>query len=118
MGPYTRLTAAFGAIALLLVGSTSAETTIDLFVAEPALGATPTIEASIITIIPSRSETQYYIACPLDFGGENDPPCDWIHGASVTINPSGMALRLVRESSHHSITDIDGGKTWDTAITV
>jgi hypothetical protein len=66
-------------------------------------GSTPSIYASIISANPSLSETAYYINCAVsddsdDWGLPPSAPCDYIGGASVTINPTAMTLRLRRES--------------------
>jgi hypothetical protein len=123
MASSIRLFSFLGAIALHAGLSTSAPTanaTIDLFVAElVGPSRTKNIEASIITVIPSLSETQMLISCPDTEESENAlhaPPCNLIHGATVTMNPTGMTLSLSRESIQTNTMDFDT-ITWETALT-
>lgn len=109
---YVHFAAFLGAISLQLE-LTSAVTFVDLFIAESATGLMPTIEASVITVIPSLSETHYSISCRLDPQREKDPPCNLIDGATVTMNPSGMALERSWESSLLGLTAPEGRTTWD-----
>ncbi len=89
----------------------TATPTVSLFVVDPTgphLGPSTTIKASVISVDPSLSQTTYFVDCPLtaDPSGMGRPlsaPCDYLHGASVTANPSGMTLRLLRESQAISI---------------
>ena len=102
--------------------TTSDSSIVNLFVIDPT-GAlpSPTIHASIIRVVPSLTQTEYYITCaPLTgdqyFGKPKPAPCNHIDGASVTINPTGMTLHLVRTSQV-----IDGRQpelTKETAVTV
>jgi hypothetical protein len=124
MAPSIRFVSFLSAIALHAGLSTSAATpnaTIDLFVAELAFHSTTSIEASIITVISSLSETQMVISCP-DTEESTDalqaPPCNLIHGATVTMNPTGMTLNLHRESIQTDTMGLMGDDiTWETALT-
>ncbi|KAK4038086.1 hypothetical protein C8A01DRAFT_48263 [Parachaetomium inaequale] len=120
MARHTCLLAVLGAItpaAILaqLTTTTSASETFDLFVMNPTgSGSTPSIYASIISVNPTLSETAYYISCPLsddadDWGRPQSAPCNYIGGASVTINPTAMTLRLRRESQLVSDALATGG---------
>jgi hypothetical protein len=124
MASSIRLVSFLGAIALYAGLSTSAATpnaTIDLFVAELAGRSTTNIEASIITVIPSLSETQMVISCPDTEESTvalHAPPCNLIHGATVTMNPTGMTLNLHRESIQtNTMGLLDDDTTWETALT-
>ncbi|KAK4236381.1 hypothetical protein C8A03DRAFT_16972 [Achaetomium macrosporum] len=109
---------AIGAIgpALAQVATTiSATGTIDLFVMESATTAALSVSASILSADPSRTETAYWIECPLPSGlGTQSPPCNYIHGASVTMNPTGMALTNNGRSSliGTATGGEDGLETW------
>lgn len=120
MAPPTRLVAIFCAIALqvgLTASADTADATIDLFVA--GLTGSPTIvEASIITVISSLSETQMLISCPGYREEATDaPPCNLLEGATVTVNPTGMTLSLSRETTMINPTGLNPKTTWETSLT-
>lgn len=125
MAPSIRLIALLGAIAAQAAAqagfstSTLDTTTVDIFVVKTG-GATPTIEASIVTATPSMSETVYRINCPFDTDGlHNSAPCDMIDGALVTVDQTRMNLKLVsRVSINDVVADFTGGTTTQTAVTV
>jgi hypothetical protein len=107
MPPYIYILALLGAtspaLAQLSPSTTSGTRTVDLFVMGSGGTAVSSISASIITAYPSRNETAYYVNCEMATDNEGrmipqSPPCDYIDGASVTINPGGMHLTLERES--------------------
>ncbi|KAK4156005.1 hypothetical protein C8A00DRAFT_31169 [Chaetomidium leptoderma] len=130
MAPYARLFLLLGAIAPVLAQgttTTSASDTFNLFVIDP-LGPvpSPTIYASIVRADPSLSQTEYWISCqPFeddDYQGPLPPaPCHYIHGATVTINPTGMTLQIRRESQLIRAVPTEGldvNLTKETFITV
>ncbi|KXX79686.1 hypothetical protein MMYC01_202545 [Madurella mycetomatis] len=76
-------------------GVNLAPSTTSLFVMDPGQPSSmPTVHASVMRVIPSLSQTQYWIMC--EIGRSGSPPCDYIDGASVTIDPTGMALNIRR----------------------
>lgn len=101
MAPSIRLVAFLSAVALQVGLSTSADTTISLLVAEVPLSTR--VEASIITVIQSLSETRLRISCPDYDGVENNPPCNVIHGATVTMNPGGVTMSVSRDGNRVTI---------------
>lgn len=124
MGPSTLLLALLGAMAPALARAASTTTDssiINLFVIDPTPAVpSQTIHASIMRVVPSLTQTEYYITCvPLQgdkyFGKPKPAPCNHIDGASVTINPTGMALHLVRTSI---VLDARELPTKETAISV
>ncbi|KAG7285011.1 hypothetical protein NEMBOFW57_009629 [Staphylotrichum longicolle] len=124
MGPSTLRLALLGAMAPALAraaSTTSDSSIINLFVIDPTPAvSSQTIHASIMRVVPSLTQTEYYITCvPLQgeeyFGKPKPAPCNHIDGASVTINPTGMALHLVRTSI---ILDARELPTKETAISV
>ncbi|KAK4243125.1 hypothetical protein C7999DRAFT_18480 [Corynascus novoguineensis] len=74
--------------------------------------AAPTIQASLYYVDESESETAYYVGCtiPIDnvseeFGRPQSAPCNYLHGASITLNPSGMTMTIHRQSQILSVRD-------------
>ncbi|KAL2168162.1 hypothetical protein VTG60DRAFT_330 [Thermothelomyces hinnuleus] len=94
--------------------------------AEPT--ATPTIQASIVRADDLERETVYWVQCIIDsdfdlddIGRPPSAPCNYLYGASLTLNPSGVTMRIARESQVLSVsnTDVSGDfTTEETYITV
>lgn len=66
---------------------------------------TPRIHASVMRVDISRSQTEYWVTCDLhtmiEFKGPS-PPCNFLDGVSVTINPTEMMLDIRRETNFGS----------------
>jgi hypothetical protein len=92
--------------------TTSASDVTSLFVMDPPSATESlSISASIIRVVPSLSQTEYWIKCALPsqdaahFGQPLDAPCNYIDGASVTINPTAMMLTV-----HQRVSQIVDGR--------
>lgn len=93
--------------------------------AEPLV--TPTISASIISADGAEHETVFWVGCTEDsigissIGRPPSGPCNYLRGASLTINPSRVMAQITRESLVHSASDVNGDgrlTTEDADITV
>ncbi|KAH6856472.1 hypothetical protein B0I37DRAFT_76636 [Chaetomium sp. MPI-CAGE-AT-0009] len=131
MARSTGLLALFGAFApaaLAATTTTSASNVFNIFVIDPTgpVAATPVVQASVISVDPALSQTAYWISCEMRgsefYGLPPPPPCNYIGGASVTINPTGMTLRVRRGSQVVSVRPATDGLgesiTRETTITV
>jgi D-serine deaminase-like pyridoxal phosphate-dependent protein len=81
--------------------STTASNTFNLLALEPTGMNTPSLDASIISADPTASRTTYWIYCDLpdtEFGQPESAPCNHLHGASVTVDPTAMTLTIRRQS--------------------
>lgn len=108
-------------LAQLATTTTSASNTVGLFVmnSPTATQTTPTISVSIMRVVPTLTQTEYWVDCPLE-DDSKQPPCNWIHGASVTVNPTAMVLNVGRSSQLVDGRHSDGQPftTKETWITV
>ncbi|GAB1317363.1 hypothetical protein MFIFM68171_07573 [Madurella fahalii] len=88
----------------LIVATTPVTASIDstprttsLFIINPVQPSLiPPVYASIMNVIPSLSQTHYWIMC--EVAEQDSAPCHYIHGASVTVDPTSMALDIHRET--------------------
>ncbi|KAK3294700.1 uncharacterized protein B0H64DRAFT_375460 [Chaetomium fimeti] len=121
------LLGAFASAALAETTTTSASNVFNLFVIDPTGPvATPVVQASVISVDPDLLQTAYWITCEIrggEFQGRPLPaPCNYVGGASVTINPTAMTLNVRRGSQVVSVDPAtgasDGATTRETIITV
>jgi hypothetical protein len=102
MALYTFLTVVVtAATALAASSSITAPDTFNLLALEPTGTITPTLAASIISADPTASRTTYWIYCNVpgtEFGQPEEAPCNHLHGASVTVDPTAMTVTIKRQS--------------------
>lgn len=62
----------------------------------------PTIHVSVMRVDISRSQTEYWVVCYdhtwIEYDESQPPPCNFLAGVSVTINPTEMMLDIRRVS--------------------
>ncbi|KAH6623137.1 hypothetical protein F5144DRAFT_353923 [Chaetomium tenue] len=73
----------------------------------------PTIHVSVMRVDISRSQTEYWVMCyahPWMADESQSPPCNFLAGVSVTVNPTEMMLNIRRVSfvGRMGRTTIDG----------
>ncbi|KAL2192934.1 hypothetical protein P885DRAFT_64404 [Corynascus similis CBS 632.67] len=77
--------------------------------------------ASLYYVDESASETAYYVGCTIPvgnvfegFGRPQSAPCNYLHGASITLNPSGMTMTIHRHSQILSVSQGEGSSEYTT----